>query len=53
MKNTKAVFSPIMSMIEDKDRQFMQFVNDEKTVEPYISGEIPFMHKFICSYYIS
>ena len=46
MKNTKAVFSPIMSMIEDKDRQFMQFVNDEKTVEPYISGEIPFMHKF-------
>ena len=46
MKNTKAVFSPIMSMIEDKDRQFMQFVDDEKTVEPYISGEIPFMHKF-------
>ena len=46
MKNTKAVFSPIMSMIEDKDRQFMQFVNDEKTAEPYISGEIPFMHKF-------
>lgn len=46
MKNTKAVFSPIMSMIEDKDRQFMQFVDDEKTAEPYISGEIPFMHKF-------
>ena len=46
MKNTKAVFSPIMSMIEDKDRQFMQFVDDEKNAEPYISGEIPFMHKF-------
>ena len=46
MKNTKAVFSPIMSMIEDKDRNFMQFVDDEKTAEPYISGEIPFMHKF-------
>jgi len=35
-----------MSMIEDKDRNFMQFVDDEKTAEPYISGEIPFMHKF-------
>ena len=46
MKNTKAVFSPIMSIIEDKDRNFMQFVDDEKTAEPYISGEIPFMHKF-------
>ena len=46
MKNTKAVFSPIMSMIEDKDRNFMQFVDDEKTAEPFISGEIPFMHKF-------
>ena len=46
MKNTKAVFSPIMSMIEDKNRNFMQFVDDEKTAEPFISGEIPFMHKF-------
>ena len=46
MKNTKAVFSPIMSMIEDKNRNFMKFVDDEKTAEPFISGEIPFMHKF-------
>ena len=46
MKNTKAVFSPIMSMIEDKNKKFMQFIHDEKTAEPYISGDIPFMHKF-------
>ena len=44
MKNTKAVFSPIMSMIEDKNKKFMKFMHDEKTAEPYISGEIPFMH---------
>ena len=46
MKNTKAVFSPIMSMIEDKNKKFMQFMQDEKISDPYISGEIPFMHKF-------
>ena len=46
MKNTKAVFSPIMSMIEDKDKKFMKFIKDEKIADPYISGEIPFMHKF-------
>ena len=46
MKNTKAVFSPIMSMIEDKNKKFMQFIHDEKTALPYISGDIPFMHKF-------
>ena len=46
MKNTKAVFSPIMSMIEDKNKKFMKFMQDEKLADPYISGEIPFMHKF-------
>jgi len=46
MKNTKAVFSPIMSMIEDKNKKFMKFIQDEKIADPYISGEIPFMHKF-------
>ncbi len=46
MKNTKAVFSPIMSMIEDKNKKFMKFMQDEKLAYPYISGEIPFMHKF-------
>ena len=46
MKNTKAVFSPIMSMIEDKNKNFMKFIDVEKTAKPYISGEIPFMHKF-------
>ena len=46
MKNTKAVFSPIMSMIEDKDKKFMKFIQGEKIANPYISGEIPFMHKF-------
>ena len=46
MKNTKAVFSPIMSMIEDKNNKLMQFIQDEKISDPYISGEIPFMHKF-------
>ena len=46
MKNTKAVFSPIMSMIEDKNKKFMKFMQDEKLADPYISSEIPFMHKF-------
>ena len=46
MKNTKAVFSPIMSMIEDKNKKFMKFMQDEKLADPYVSSEIPFMHKF-------
>ena len=46
MKATGAVFSPIMSMIEDKDKKLNQMIKNEIKSTPLISGEIPFMHKF-------
>ena len=46
MNETKAVFSPIMSMIEDKDHELNELIKEEIKSVPFRSGEIPFMHKF-------
>ena len=46
MNEAKAVFSPIMSMIEDKDQELDKFLKKETKSLPFRSGEIPFMHKF-------
>ena len=46
MNETKAVFSPIMSMIEDKDHKLNELIKEEIKSVPFRSGEIPFMHKF-------
>jgi uncharacterized protein (DUF1015 family) len=46
MKTTNANFSPIMSAIEDKDKNLINFLIEETSSDPEFKGFIPNMHEF-------
>ena len=46
MKATNANFSPIMSAIEDKDKNLINFLIEETSSDPEFEGLIPNMHEF-------
>lgn len=46
MKTARANFSPIMSVIEDKDSNLINFLIKETSSDPEFEGLIPNMHEF-------